>query len=160
MSAYVVAREHIDLMVRLILEGPAGVPVNPGTAWYFRSYVMGTADELGAALVRECVASVAYRYRQDPLEALDPEAEALPGPLDRYYQSPYTYRRPVHRLTVPEALKALDGYEYQSCEHPGWEASAVRALCGQLRHAVAQHVPGYDPAPWTWDASDLEGLTQ
>lgn len=154
MSAYIVAREHVDLLVRLIIEGPAGVPVNPGTAWYLRSYVMGTADELGQALVSECVASVAYRYREAP------EAGTLPGPVDRYYLEPYAYRRPVHRLTVPEALKALDGYEYQSCEHPGWEASPVRRLCDQVRGAVIHHVPGYDPAPWTWDAADLEGLTQ
>ena len=147
------AREHVDLLVRLVLEGPAGVPVSPDTAWYLRRHVMGDADDIGAAFVRECVASVAYRYGEAP------EGETLPGPVDRYYLRPYAYRRTVHRLTVPEALKALDGFEYQACEHPAWEGSAVRALCDELRRAVYRRMPGYDPAPWTWDASDLEGLT-
>ncbi len=151
MSAYVVDREHVDLMVRLALEGPAGVAVGPDAAWHAPRSLSADADELGALLVAECVASVAHRYGEDPA------AGALPGPADAYYLRPYAYRRPAHRLTVAEGLKAIDGYEYQSCEHPGWEGSAVRALCDELRRALARRVPGYDAAPWTWDASDLEG---
>ena len=150
MSAYVVNRLHVDLLVRLILDGPAGVPVDPSAAWYLRTHVMGTADELGAALIREDVESVAYRYGEAP------EAGTLPGPVDRYYLRPYRYERPPHRLTVPEALKAINGYEYQSCEHPGWRTSAVRALCDELRARLIARVPGYDAAPWTWSAEDVE----
>ena len=33
--------------------GDGTVPVDPSAAWYLRTHVMGTADELGAALIRE-----------------------------------------------------------------------------------------------------------
>jgi hypothetical protein len=109
-------------------------------------------DAIGQLFLDECVRSVTYRYRDSGLDG-------LPGPVGAYYWNPYQYRRPPHRLTVPEALKALDGWEYQACECPDFRASAAFALCDELRGSCIHYVPGYDPAPWTWDAEDLEGLT-
>lgn len=150
MSAYIVDRLHIDLLVRLATDGPAGVPVNPGTAW--PRIVDLEPDALGQLLITECVASVAYRYSERPTDG------TLPGPFDRYYLEPYHYTRPPHRLTVPEALKAIDGYVYQSCEDPGWPTSEGYRVCDALRAAVSRRVDGYDAAPWTWSPGDLAGV--
>lgn len=114
MSAFVVSKEHIDAVVRLGLEGPEGVPVQPGSVrsvrWYTtdpRSVVWTggdpttyfrqletisrelrheTADETGQMLIEACVRSVRHRYPDDP--------DDLPGPIDAYYRDPtgYTYR--------------------------------------------------------------------
>jgi (2Fe-2S) ferredoxin len=148
MSARIVNREHIDLMVRLVTEGPAGVPVSPDGAWY--TSVSGLdADSIGQMLIDTWVASVSYRYSES--------TDSLPGPVARYYLEPYAYAVPSHRLDVPEALKALDGYEYQSGEHPDWPMSPAKALCDEMRGRLIARVPGYDAAPWTWDAADLAG---
>ena len=101
----------------------------------------------GQLLVDTCVASVSYRYSES--------TDSLPGPVARYYLEPYTYAVPSHRLDVPEALKALAGYEYRACEHPGWPTSPAKALCDEMRGRLIARVPGYDAAPWTWDLSDL-----
>jgi len=45
-------------------------------------------------------------------------------------------------------LKACDGYEYQACEHPGWEASEAHAYINALRRRAIHALPGYDEAAW------------
>ena len=62
---------------------------------------------------------------------------------------PYFFERPpgvtLEPLTV---LKALDCYEYQSCEDPGWADSEAAHFCEALRRATIRMLPGYDKAPW------------
>jgi hypothetical protein len=42
----------------------------------------------------------------------------------------------------------LDCYEYQSCEHDGWDDSATKRFCNSLRHSLTASLPGYNAAPW------------
>lgn len=101
-----------------------------------------TADQLGDMLWRENVASVSYRYR-----------EARPDVF---------YRFEPNALNDPWSLvKQLDCYDYQSCEHPEWEASEARALIENLRaHTMAalgmpltnyQETANWREAPWGID---------
>ena len=150
MSAFIQGKEHIDAVVRLALEGPAGHSAsrwNDGTdGWYFYHDGQGTrvnadtADTIGTALVVENVASVSYRY---PGESTD-----LPGPVAEYYREPYAYA-PGRRLTMVEGFMALDGLEYQSCEHPGWNGSLAKTFLDALRKRLWQSLPGYGDAE-TW----------
>lgn len=162
MSAFVVGQVHIDALVQLTLEGPAGLAVGAGS-WDrpFRFWLDGVgrevesngADALGQMLVDECVLSVSYRYPND-------KPGNLPGPVGKwaYYTQPYTYTRHRRRPSVVEGLKALDCYAYQSCEHPGWEASAAWAFCDALRHRLIGALPGYSDADgWEWTAEDAGG---
>lgn len=98
-----------------------------------------SADAYGDMLWRENIASVAYRYRH--------------APADCYYQWEH------HALNDQwMRLKQLDCYDYQSCEHPGWEASEAHRLTEALRaHTLAalnvgraryQQAERYDKAPW------------
>lgn len=120
-----------------------------------------TADRVGAMLIAENVRSVQHRYP-------DAGMDSIPGPVDNGYATDallgqYRYRAHAaagspgawgsmvgpRRLTAVEALKAIDGYEYQACEHDGWEASEAKAFCEALRRALIGALPGYDAAD-TW----------
>lgn len=141
MSAWIVTKAHIDAMVRLAVEGP----VDGEGRWDFWGYEKSTwdisvpgnlytdpLDNLGQALWAENHESVNHRYS---------EQDECPK-----YEYPGAGRsRP---LTLAEAFKAIGCYEYQSCEHPAWEASKARAFCRRLQDSLIGHVPGYDAAPW------------
>ena len=160
MSAYVEGRAHIDALVTLALEGPTGVPVSPMTSWHPPYFGDGRltrerASELGRALIAENIKSVADRYPDD-------EPDDLPGlPIDKgelaAFRS-YDYgdhplmRDKRRRLTVPEAIIAISGYTYQTCEHDGWETSEVHAFMFRLLQLVASRVPGVAEAD-TWEVT-------
>ena len=153
MSAYVVSRSTIDALVALAVEGPADRgPRYPGNGWYGPNIGGGSAhgpdaDAIGQALVDECVDSVAYRYSDDT-------RDTLPGPCARYYNDgPYTWHHPYRVPTILEGLFLIGHYEYQSCEHPGWDASAVRRWCESLRDSLVSALPGYGDGLWGWPDS-------
>jgi hypothetical protein len=179
MSAFMVDKTHVDLMVKTALVGPSGRAVNPGNAWsrprwtdvdrpaldamlwseaheHFRTVAwLGqerpqdiSPDQLGAMLVAENLASIHYRY-PDTIGS-----DELPGPLHPYWLD-YTYTDPGIRMTTPEALKAINCYEYQSCEHDGWHYSEAYRFCRALTDALVGHVEGYSDAPWDWTAVDV-----
>ena len=78
----------------------------------------------------------------------------LPGPADKSDLLDYHYAR-GRSLTAVEGLKALDGYVYQSCEHPDWEKSEAYRWVERLRDALIRFLPGYAEAD-TWSISDTE----
>jgi hypothetical protein len=163
MSAFVVNKEHIDVLVLLALRGPAGRgPRYPGDGWsalrwYEGNFETGEIEgravnlenlnEVGAMLLRECIASVGYRYQ----DTLWPE---LPGPVPN--PDPHEYRGDLHqrRPTLVAGLKLIDCYEYQSCEHPGWHSSSARSFCEALRKRLIGALPGYPDAPYEWPPRD------
>jgi hypothetical protein len=151
MSAWIVSKKHIDLMVAAITRGTRDGVVKPRRK---------NADRLGQMLVDECVRSVSYRYPRD-----DARKGELPGPSDRYYLRPYTFEDPMYLPTAAETAKAVDCYRYQSCEHPGWEESAACRLTGRIGEQIVAKVPAarrmreagrhwetvwpeYEAAPW------------
>ncbi len=181
MSAFMVSKAHVDLIVQAAIAGTSehgrlrSEPFN----WYAdgerhvleigcepdqRSYGAAVRDEhiLGELLVRENVRSVEGRYPDTNGDRGD-----LPGPLDAYYMGPYVfepYRRSGQRLCVagmPEAIcapcsagelaKAIRCYEYQSCEHAEWESSQAHAICEALLSECVEALPGYGSAPWGVD---------
>ena len=175
MSAWIVDKHHIDLLVRAALHygRSPGEHTPQGLSWWrvdadgsfdgwnevstyrtdgddHKRYV--TPDELGQMLVMENVASVSYRYSEPPTTG------NLPGPTDCYYLEPYTYQDP-HRLFTPaEVFKAINCYDYQSCEHPTWQQSEAYAFCTALRQAACTHVEGYAEAPWGFSSAAAETI--
>ena len=131
MSAWIVSRAHIDVLVQGLCEGEHVTHLDP--------------DEVGRVLWRECLASVAYRYPDDgdgerpaPVDFRDSDVET------------YTYRRPSLRIPLTGLHYALGCYRYQSCEHPGWDGSDAEAWTLRLREALARH-PQCDTDPPFWD---------
>lgn len=158
MSAYIVDKAHIDALATLYVKGPAGVVVSPFNAWmlelHWRDRLDGykqqgetDADALGYLLWAENERSVAYRYPDD-------KPGELPGPVGLSSDDIINYHLSGwgRRLTVPEAFKAIKGYQYQSCEHPGWRQSDAYEITEALKDALIRYVPGYDDAD-TWSIS-------
>ena len=146
MSAFIVSKEHIDAMVhaglkygrRYTLRWRVGA--DPEWAGDYEAYSVAvqtqtreltreTADRVGAMLWNENMRSVDHRYEQ----ANDREV---------YRFTEYDKMQPVM------ALKLIDCYEYQSCEHDEWESSEAHAFCQALRKTLIHSLPGYDDAPW------------
>lgn len=100
--------------------------------------------------------SVAYRYDT---------RENLPGPVER--EEPAFYRFTASKMFTRrpnpvEALKLIRCYEYQSCEHPGWESSEAKGFCDTMTAALVACLPGYDDAPWEWtrDAAQVRSVAR
>ena len=93
-------------------------------------------------LVAENLRSVRFRY-----EDVKDDLEGLPGPIERDFIRAYTFERTQDMATVA-ILKALDCYEYQSCETDDWPQSEAFAFCDSLGGSLVHRLPGYDDAPW------------
>ena len=154
MSAFMVCDTHIDALITAGLEmvgshtlrwmAPAEVPAEGthqrGEPWgptaieeyqrRKRELTRETAGRVGAMLLAENALSVQHRYDSD-----EPE-------------EPYLCTRFSRPLTPVQVLKAIDCFEYQSCEHPEWKDSEAHAFCQALRGAMIDRLPGYDEADW------------
>ena len=158
MSAFLVDKVHIDVLVRTALEGPRYAR-NPSNAWHaFRWWHANashdvnetTVDAVGAMLWTENLASLEARYPNDT-------SGERPGPIgltDDVVRG-YSYNDPHYTLTVVEALQAIRCYEYQSCEHDGWNDSSAAAFCETLRVSLCRYLPGMTDAPWEWKPDTL-----
>lgn len=143
MSASIIDPEHIHV---LLWAAAKPIPPNGPMYWYYDNPVRcnhvdpdgGNRDELGQMLLEENIASINHLYHRDDV-------------ADRY-----SYRRPQHtEWTVAELLNAIRGFQYQSCEHPGWERSQAKAFCDALQQRLIATLPGYADGPWHITASSM-----
>jgi hypothetical protein len=58
-------------------------------------------------------------------------------------------RRPLPDRSIIEALKLIDCYRYQSCEHEGWEGSEAEKWTRGLYTRLVSLLPGWNDAPWS-----------
>lgn len=137
MSAYIVSKAHIDTLVSARAVLPA----------YDHCASSIDPDAAGAMLWRENYKSVGYRYD-----------ERHGGQDDTPEYRHATVRLNLRSVPTLVALfKALDCYEYQSNEHPGWRESEAFRFCDYLRSALVRLLPGYRDAPWNiQDAQQAE----
>jgi hypothetical protein len=154
MSAFILSPAHIDVILSTAINGPSDNHRPPGLGWhgpYVDELLEGEAsgpltrekaDLAGAALLRECVASVSFRY-SEPLGN-------LPGPAPNPDPEQYEWTDFGQLLTAIECCAAIDCYEYQSCEHRGWQGSGAKAFCERLRRLLIGCMAGYEAAPWEW----------
>lgn len=138
MSAFMVEKEHIDLMVWAATAGP-GAGREP--FYYFhngeqklvrRNHAEQTA--LGRLLVKANADSVGYRYDE-------------PSARNTY---PYEYKSPRPGWSAAEVLMALDSYEYQACETPDYHTSEAAAVAEAIRRCMCRAVyAGYGNSAWS-----------
>ena len=145
MSCFIVSRAHIDALVTAAIFGVAENRLLDGFHRpYFKNRPLeaGHVHILGQWLWCENVASYRARYPNDPTE---------------FAEYMYTFPTSKGSLNPPslrpaiEVIKLIHCYEYQSCEHDGWESSDARKFCTSLLSAVISSLPGYDAAPWGID---------
>lgn len=167
MSAFVVSKDHIDAMVQAGLSG-SSFKLTWRHDGEHHELTHANADQVGAMLWAENVASVEHRYSPPGREAIygegwESEADFdLPGKYRVETIAPgvapievpewiggYTFPLGrVKQLAPVAVLKAIDCFEYQSCEHPEWEGSEARAFCEALRDDMIGRLPGYSEADW------------
>ena len=140
MSAWIVSKGHVDYVVSAMKFNK----YERFTVWHDGRRHDLTDTEWGKVLWSENLRSVACRYPGE-------EPHELPGPNGFKGDPTIAKYRFAERpgVTRVGAYKALGSLEYQSCEHPGWEASLARAYCEQLRDACVTSMPEYDAAD-TW----------
>jgi hypothetical protein len=124
MSAWIIDRDHLDLLLTAALAWEIAVPER--------------ADDIGRMLWSENLASVAYRYPDDR----DGER---PGPLEFRDHHATTYRyRPYRGRVDPDVVEtAARSLAYQSCEHPGWDTSTARQWITRVQAEAARRIPDY-----------------
>ncbi|GAA2470932.1 hypothetical protein [Winogradskya humida] len=124
MSAWIVSRDHLDLLLTAALAWEITPP--------------GEADKTGRMLWRENLASVAYRYPYD-------RDGDRPGPIDFRDRHVDTYRfRPYPGRVDPDVVAAAaDSLVCQSCEHPGWSTSTACRWTTRLREQATARVAAY-----------------
>ena len=160
MSAFEVDPTHIDVLISAALQGGSYGPLTwyygeiphtapgealPGAEDYLtslqktkREVTRTNAGMWGALLVAENRRSVNHRYAEDEIE------------------DPYEFTEYAGTFNAVAILKAISCYEYQSCEHPEWEASEAKAFCDALRASMIHALSGYEAAPWeVTDASQV-----
>jgi hypothetical protein len=152
MSASIVDTGHIDVMLSVAVNGPKEVTPSRYTGPYVLEIAedeklagpvtRDTADLVGQALLRENIASASYHY-DEPLGK-------LPGPVPNPDPAQYEWTDLGELLTPVETLCAIDGYEYQSCEHPGWWDSPASHFCHRFRKSLTRCLRGYEDAEWEW----------
>ena len=111
MSAFTVNKDHIDLLVSFALNLGGALSGPP-------EGLAQAADSMGADWWGEYFASVNFRYSESeetPEYSWVPVAEVVGIPV-----------RELSTDVLLQAYQAARCFEYQSCEHPGWEDSRAR----------------------------------
>lgn len=129
MSCFIVSARHISALIQYALSPKRRervfhsfyrYNVQTGEDW--------TPQELGALLQAENTKSWNARYR----EAVEPA---------------FQFTRAAE-LSPVEILKAVQCYEYQSCEHDGWEGSDAHKIARLIYETAVGELPGYEQASW------------
>lgn len=137
MSAFLMSKTDIDILVT------AFARLKP------HGRKLLNLNAFGLTLWRENAASVTFRYRHKPraeLEAAFPDLAVI----ERY--------RFKTVLARPEAVAQIAAcYDYQTCEHDGYEASEARQIYLAIAAAYPETMPGAGEMPWgVSNRDDLE----
>jgi hypothetical protein len=123
MSAFQVSNAHIDALV------------HARSFCRYGQLLAGKTDtDVGQLLIRENMRSLAFRYRDQPVNE-----KAI---------ARYSFRGVRKSFTVVELIKAVHCYQYQACEHDGWEASDAARYCLDLLDVLVHALTGYSEAAW------------
>ena len=133
MSSFVLPRAHIDAIVRACY----GFGNYPDLCYYYESkwYKVNELlqDYVGEVLTNANYHGVNQRYNT---KDIPPAAE-------------YDIHTPL--LPAVDLLKALDCFEYQSCDAEDYDTSQAHAIIAALRSNTISRLPGYANAPWVID---------
>ena len=132
MSAFIVSKGHI----RFLVEAASRLGREP-VSWYtdggrrqLSRFIKTdkpnelTLNQLGALLWEENVKSVDERYREENGVGA------------------YKHVRSSLPLDPVQVFASISCYEYQACEHEGWETSEAKAICESIRDAAIRALPG------------------
>ena len=148
MSAYIVDRDHIRYLISAALS--PSLDRYPPFSWYHDGarHTLPRCDrdrasQVGQMLWNENIKSIEGRY-----PGTEGKPENMPGKCDGMLIYCHSYGNWPGVIDPVQVLKAIDCYQYQSCEHEEWEASEAHAFIAALRAAAISALPGYETAAW------------
>lgn len=148
MSAFIVSHDHIDALLTFASQkhqfGAVSYYVKETGACV--TITEENATEIGRILLTENERSVRHRYPSD-------KAGELPGTIGEDAAG-YTFKAwPINSpLTAVSILKGCSCFDYQACEHDGYEDSLAFEIVNTIRKRAISRLPGYDNAPgWEFD---------
>ncbi|GMA37786.1 hypothetical protein [Demequina litorisediminis] len=131
MSAFIVAKTHIDALVTAGVKNRTHGPLYVHHGGIALDVRHANADLIGQALTDAVHASVNHRYR----DAVNPPA--------------YTFRMLDTDVLPPVVILSLIAcYRYQACEIDGWDTTLAATYLNVIEAASIRELPGYDEAPW------------
>lgn len=151
MSAYICDKKHI---VYLVASAMSRLIWRSNCSWCFswhhekQLHQLPLADfdraaEVANMLWLENIKSVSHRYPGDKTSA------TLPGPTDgNFLVTARDFAGMPPAVEPVQLMKSIACFEYQSCEHPGWEQSNAHAFCRSLESSAIHALPGWDGAAW------------
>jgi len=132
MSAFMVSNNHIEFMLNAAVRYGLSYK-NTADHWdRIERSDFDKMNAMGKLLQDENWASVSHRY-SDPSGMEEPTFE---------------WHASLRDIDPVRVIKACHCYDYQSCEHPGWEGSIAQQFTARLISAAAGHLEGYDDAEW------------
>jgi hypothetical protein len=148
MSAYIVEKHHITFLIaaalsrRICSHGETFRWYHNGQSHELPGGDYKRAAEVANMLWRENIISVGERYPNE-------SSARLPGPRNEtFLVEPHDIGRLFEVIDPVQVLKSCSCYEYQSCEHDGWETSEALSFIAALRSRSISVLPGYDAAIW------------
>lgn len=148
MSAYICDKNHIGYLVAAACSSQLQFGGVARARWFHNGQWHECQDgdgqrmaEVANMLLLENIRSVSARY---PSESSD----TLPGAIERDLFQPGEVRRVLGPLDPVQVIKSCHCFEYQSCEHEGWEDSEAHAFIKQLIRSACHRLPGYEAAEW------------
>ncbi len=142
MSAFIQSNEHFDVLVSYFASPVrgSGLWTKIGEDWDYLT--PENAYKVAEMLNIENLKSVNHRYN---------EGEQISYEFTYYDLLDMVY-------TPAEIAKAIDGLEYQSCEHDGWDSSEAKATLGRMRKHLLTKMRGYEDAE-TWSIDEVKRPT-
>jgi len=131
MSAELLDHRHINYLVTFATTYDHA----PMPTYYWkgeRHNIHMRRDEVGQILWDENYRSVNHRYNED---------NGAPEFHTRPLKSP-------DKFDPVQALKAANGYVYQSCESPDYYETEAHAIIQVIKAKAIRNLPGYEEAEW------------
>lgn len=141
MSAWVVSKHHINLLVSAAIERAIEIRLSHGCEPVPASG--DAAEAIGLMLFTENVRSVVYRYR---ISGTPEEA----GYLQELAEYRFRFYPGIRRSAIAQAVSC---YDYQSCECDDYRDTPAAFFAQQLKHAVGKPI-GCDAEPWGFDSEE------
>lgn len=141
MSAWIVSKDHIDLLVSEGLRRRITCILDQNVHPFREVFLTeDNRDEFGQMLWDENRESVDFRYQ----EHTEPDT--------------YTFEW-VNRVPSRVLMNAIHSYEYQSCEHNDWKTSASCYFVTQLMDDLLRECVTGPDLGWSFSRDDLKALT-
>lgn len=129
MSAYMVEKHHIGYLVAAAFDRAYRIDAHLQPSL--------TMHEMAELLSLENARSIVYRYPQDSMD--DTMHTWAKGEVESMLWM---------AIKPEQVIQSVRCYQYQACEHPGWNESRAKDITDRLLMAAVRVLPAVEKAEW------------